>query len=305
MKLMLRHLWVAIVGLSLLSACSTDEIEPSVDSSELWKGELAAAPYSKDAVCLKPKGATVDGQAVSTIELTASGLYFITYEGDNAQYNAASLKKANRRFTRDWLPYYDIVSGDFTPLGGNKYRLKNWGDITINSDGSITVELEEGGNYVWPVTKVDRIDESALNSRLCRTWNLINGHIDFLDEDLNVIYSMKISEKEMDQDYIYAVTFTYAGRAYRKDYPEDPWYGGSWRWSDMRSQLVEMHSDDPEDGEGIFQVLFDNNNMEVMNPTEFYDGEEARWEFNNISGWEWIPDETRYAREYINLKAMN
>lgn len=305
MKLMLRHLWVAIAGISLFSACSTDEIEPSVDSSELWKGELAAAPYAKDAVCLNTSGASVDGQTISTIELTASGLYFITFEGDKTQYNAASLKKSNRKFTRDWLPYYDIVSGDFTPLGGNKYRLKNWGDITINPDGTITVELEEGGNYVWPVTKVDRIDESTLNSRLCRTWYLINGHIDFLDADLNVIYSMKISGEEMAEDYIYAVTFTYSGRAYRKDYPEDPWYGGSWRWSDMRSQLVEMHSDDIEDGEGIFQVLFDNNNMEVMNPTEFYDGEEARWEFNNISGWEGIPDATRYAREYINLKAMN
>ncbi len=294
----------AFVGLTLLASCSTDEYEPSADDSGLWKGELAAAPYANDAVCLLPEGATLGGETIKSIELTGSGLYFITYTGGTQRYKPASLKKANRKQTRDWLPE-DVKSGNFTKLGANRYMLDGFGEVTINSDGTVNIELKEGGNYVWPVTKLDKIDDNKLNSRLCRTWNLVDGHVDFLNADLKVIYTMNISKKEMEEEYIYAIAFTLSGRVYRKDAPDEPWYGGTWRWSSTQSQLVEVHSDNPEDGEGIFQVLFDGDKMQVMNPTEFYDSDEARWEFSEISGAQNIPDGVRFAREYINLKAMN
>lgn len=109
----------------------------------------------------------------------------------------------------------------------------------------------------------------------------------------------------MEYEYIYAITFCNSERVYRQDEPGDNWYGGNWWWSNESMQLVGVTSDDEEDGEGIFQVIFDGNEMQIMNPSEFEYGEDAMYEFDYLPGSEEIPSSTRYAREYINLKAMN
>lgn len=304
MKHLVNRLLTVFASGLLLASCSTDDYEPSYDNSELWQGELAAAPYAKDAVCLVPTGAEFAGKTVSFIELSPSGQYFITYMGNGSYSRPQSFRKLKTE-TRDWLPYESVTSGFFTVLGENRYELDGFGVMTINSDGTVNLTLTEGDTYVWPVTKVDKIDNTPLNTRLCRSWDLIDGYIDFLDEKMNKVYSLEIPLSVMEEDYIYAISFTFAGRVYRKDYPEDGWYGGSWRWSDAASQIVECHSDDPSNGEGMFQAIFNNNRMLVMNPWMFEDGEEARWEFTNIPGYDNIPYNVRYAREYINLEAMN
>lgn len=305
MKKFVHYLWVLFAIAGLCTACSTDDIEPSTDNSELWQGNLAAAPYANDAVCLEPHDASINGKTVNTIELTASGLYYITYAGSQTYYRPASFRKIAPA-TRDWTPEQSIVTGEFTPLGKNKYNLKNFGEMTINPDGTVRIELEDGQEYIWPVTSVPKIDNISQNTRLCRTWQLVSAHIDFLNSDMKVIYSLNVPEGGMEQaNYIYAVTFTSAERVYRQDEPNDYWYGGNWYWADLSAQLVYLESDDPSDGEGIFQVLFKDNKMEIMNPWDFNEFFESLDYFLDIPGAENIPAESRYAREYINLKAMN
>lgn len=308
MKRILRYLCVSAVGLSLLSSCSTDEMEPSSGTSELWKGELSDAPYEKDAVCLNFSDAEVQGLNIKSIELTGSGLYFINYDNETDSdlaepgYRSGFRKSRNiTKLSANDIP--DIQTGNFTPLGANKFRLNQWGDITINSDGTVSVELLEGSSYIWNATKSDKIEPTALNSRLCRTWDIVGAHIDCLDEDLNVIYSFNLSQKEVEREYVEAICFTSAGRFYQKD---GSWDGGTWNWSNPALQLlITAISDSESSDDAMFQVLFDQNYMEVMMPIPFIDGEEAQWEYSHLTGSSGIPDNTRYTREYFNLKAMN
>ncbi len=317
----------AVVGLGL-SSCTTDDIEPSTSNGALWEGSLAPAPFENDARLLE-MSENLDGYGtVTSIELTSSGLYYVTYDyeyeypylytpADTRADKPAStfaLRKHSRAnhaakaSTRDWTPYQSVICGDFKVLGNGTYDLEGFGIMTINPDHTISLTMaDDGREHVWDVTIADKIpnSDSALNSRLCRTWKLIDGKIEFLNNDREIVYTLNISPSIMEDEYIYEITFSTSGRVYRRDGADEGWYGGGWRWSDNTLQLVEMWSDDPSDGAGIFQTIFKDKDMQVMNPWYFDDPEEARWEFGEIPGSERIPADVRYAREFINMKAMN
>lgn len=289
----------------MLGGCSTDEIEPGKTNSAVWEGTLAPAPYEKEAVCLLPQGGDLNGRTVKSIELSSSGLYFIEYADNYSPYYRNDFHRVSVK-TRDWMPQQSIESGEFTVNGNGEYILNKFGTLSINPDGTVNLKVNsDQTTYIWPVTKLDKIESTPLNERLCRTWELTSARVVFLDNNMKELYSIDVPSSDIRDYYILAVTFTTSGRAYRLDNELEGWYGGDWRWANAANQLVELTSDNENDGEGIFQALFKNEYLEIMNPWSFYDAEDARYEFGDYPGAENIPDATRYAREFINLKAMN
>lgn len=306
MKGFLLYAGLGIAAISLMNSCATDEYDPAGNSSDLWKGELASAPYENDAVCLQLEEAVMNDKSVSTIELTGSGDYFITYvsyEESDWNYKPSLLRKAKGNCTRELESVYKIQTGEFNKLGDSKFSLEGFGVITINPNGTVTVDLEDGKDYLWAFTKADKIADTALNSRLCRTWKLQKVYVEFLDKNRKVIYTLNVPDQEMRDEYIYSIAFTLAGRYYTQDEAYGAWYGGIWEWSNVASQIISTVPDDEDEEDGTFQVLFDNNRMDVMIPTVYEDADDARDEFWNITGSSNIPEGTRYGRQYIKMVA--
>lgn len=294
-------------------SCTTDdtEVDPSGPAQgELWTGSLAPAPYAADAACYKLFNASVDGMELESIELSASGFYYITTEPDYNYDNYNEVRSSEAKFvrlfrpagkvlTRDWLPYTSIITGNYTKLNNGKYRLDGFGDIDVASNGQVDITLISGQNYIWKCELMPEMPDNALNSRLCRAWKTLGVKYEFLDKKYNNVYSYTCTDKEVKDEYIGGVTFTASGRMY--EYDEGEWYGYTWNWSNEKGQLIQLMADDEDDGSGICQVTFDNNKICFINPWVFENAEEANDEFYDLGCAGHIPSSTKYAREIITL----
>ncbi len=309
-KLMLAGLPLAMA----FAACTTDNTDIGPDGpaqSEIWIGSLAPAPYASDAACYKLTNAKIDDTIIESIELSASGLYYIIQQPRSYVYyddettrsaedtNTPFFRSFNKSLTRDWLPYESILTGNYTKLSNGKYRLDGFGDIDVASDGKVDITLTSGQNYLWKCELMPKIPDTMLNARLCRAWKTLSVKIEFLDKKYKTVFTHTCTQDEIKEEYIQGLTFTSAGKMY--EYDEGDWYSYSWNWSNEKGQLIQLMADDPDDGSGICQVTFDNNKINFINPFVFEDAEDAREEFYYLNDANQIPSSTRYAREIVTL----
>lgn len=312
----LSKLLTATLPLAMIAtSCTTDntEVDPNGPSQgELWTGSLAPAPYAADAACFKLSNATIDGEKIQSIELSASGFYYVTKDDDYSNNRSETrtseansiriFRPANKPVTRDWLPYESIITGNYTKLSNGKYRLDGFGDMDIASDGKVDITLTSGENYIWRCELMPKMADNALNSRLCRTWKTTGVRYEFLNKKYKVIYSYTCTPDEVRNNYIGGCTFTSAGRMY--EYDEGDWYGYTWSWSNEKGQLIQLMADDEDDGSGICQVIFDNNKITFINPFVFeYD--DPDYEFSDLECAGQIPSSAKYAREIVTLIECN
>lgn len=263
MKKFFSFLTVALLAtLSLgVSSCSDDSDEP--ENRELWKGELAPAAYASDAALFM-----INSDGIKSIELTGSGLYFVTPASMNYPYSKTFnlLKKtASRASDTDGL-----LSGRFTKIGENSYDLNGYGILRIEND-KLEVETTGGAKYIWTYTRQPQIKMDALNNRLCRTWKIKAARIEFLDKNDNVVGTFNYSNNQIVMEFVNYFTFTRAGRTY--EYDDGEWYGGSWEWQNSKNQILTVVPDNEDDGGAICQIFFNNDDITIAYP-EFIDGEE-------------------------------
>ncbi len=314
MKFFTKLTLITLPFVMAATSCSTDNIEVGTDGpeqGELWTGSLPAAPYAPDAACYNLDGASIDDQIVESIELSASGLFYVVMQNFPGSYEEYSDTRAseknlkifshhvNKKATRDWLPYQSIITGNYTKLSNGKYRLDGFGDIDVASNGKVDITLTSGESYIWKCELMPTMPDNALNSRLCRSWRTLGVKYEFLDKKYNVVLTYNVTAEELEDEFIEGLTFTSAGRMYEKDGSE--WYGYTWNWSNEKGQLIQLMADDEEDGSGICQVTFDNNKICFINPWVFDDAEEARYEFYSLGCADKIPSSTKYAREIVTL----
>lgn len=247
-----------IAALPLLTGCKADD--GPISDSTLWKGTIAAAPYASEAICLN-----LTGSPFATIEMTESGLYFIT-PVDYDTYSAP--RAALRRNTRAIESESDIITGAFTILPDGSFDCKGFGIIKWDAEtGTVIIELTDGGHYVWNAEAAQKLTPSALESRLCRTWMIQSVIIEFYDWDDNLIYTYVPSKEEVENEYIQCFTFSSSRHLYMMD--EDEWGFYSWSWVNPINQILSMTAKNDEDGDGVMQVFFNDNNMSIMFPTEY------------------------------------
>lgn len=285
MKKYFKLLALAIATSAVFVSCETDEVSSS--DSNLWKGELAEAKYASDAVLYN-----IDADGVQSIELTGSGLYFVTpsYSGDYYPAPAMLRKtKGSRAFGSD-----EVISGRFTKSGSSTYTLEGFGTMTVGAD-KLSVSLISGKTSKWSYVKAPQIKMSALNTRICRTWKIKSARIEFLDSDKKVVGSSSFTPVQVAEEFISYFTFSRAGRIYQND--EGEWYAGDWEWYNAKSQIVLMRMDNEDDGSGLFQVMFNGEEMTIVIPEAYDTNEELRYEYSDY-GFK-IPASAVYAKEYL------
>lgn len=240
-----------------MSSCSSDnDNEPTSGNGELWKGELAAAAYASDAALF-----TVNSSEIKSIELTGSGLYFITPATPSYNYSTtAMLRKKTASRASDST---GLLSGRFTKTGDNTYDLDGYGTLTIDTD-KLTVITNRGENFTWTYTRQPQIKMDALNTRLCRTWKIKAARIEFLDKNNKAVGEFNYTEAQIEYEFVNYFTFTRAGRTY--EYDEGEWYGGSWEWQSAKNQVLVIVPDDEEDAGVVSQMFFNNDEMTIAYP---------------------------------------
>ena len=285
MKKYFKLLALAMAALVVFASCETDEV--STSDGNLWEGELAAAKYASDAVLYN-----INADGVQSVELTGSGLYFVTPSYSGGYYYTPTLlrkKKGSRAFGSD-----EVLSGRFTKSGSATYVLVRLGTMTVGSD-ELSVSLVDGTTVTWPYEKAPQIEMNALNTRICRTWKIKSAKVEFLDSDKKVVGSNTFTPVQVAEEFISFFTFSRAGRIYQND--EGDWYAGSWDWYNAKSQIVLMRMDDENDGSGVFQVMFSGDEMTIVIPEAYDDNEDLRDEYSDF-GFH-VPASAVFAKEYL------
>lgn len=305
MKVTFKHTVIALMTPFMLASCSSDDI--STDDSTLWKGTLADAPYAADAALYEINDVNGDTD-ITSIELTGSGIYFISYKSDDEElypdypeygdeeYYLSSNAFRSRAEGRDSDFGQDVRTGSFTRLPDNGWHLDGFGDM-IYRDGYIEVTLDSGEKLKWSATEAPHIEDNVLNNRICRTWRLKAARIEFLDAKNNVVKTHTYADAEIDDEYMRYCTFTRSGKLYQYD-DDDENYRLNWGWSNSRSQLITLTEDTDEyEGWSMIQVFFDNNDMTILIPEQYSDNDELQWEYEDIiSG---IPSSAIATRQYL------
>lgn len=272
-----------------LSSCKADD-EPGGDNANLWEGSLENAPYFEDAACYI---ITDETSPYESIELTASGLYFIS-EGEekiyeNGGYYPSFLKKpATRASEKTYL------SGTFTKQVGGGYMLISFGEVKWDKDTN-TITVTTGANkvYNWAAKQNPFVVSNKLNDRLCRTWKIQNARMVFFDEDGNELGNHTFTADQIHEEFVEYFTFTRSGNAY--EYDDGDWYGYDWRWHNAADQILYLKGHDDSDGEGLCQVSFVNDTMTILQP-EYLDNYSDAWDYVNMGVN--VPSNTRLIKLY-------
>lgn len=168
-------------ALSLGTSCSSDDDDDAPDTpgettAEVKKdfSQLSIPGFADD--CAKYE--ITDGDCgYGSIELTECGMYLIERAGAGIYggYSAKSKSLMSRRISAESRAGYgSYISGSYTKIADNTYRLDGFGTVTINVDGdkvlSVTITPLEGNPYTVGARKAQMYDATPETAALCRTW---------------------------------------------------------------------------------------------------------------------------------------
>lgn len=256
-----------------LTSCSDT---PEHGDSTLWKGEITPPTFADNAVSFKID----DSDLYSYIELSESGMYFITLnEPDDEQTDHTPMRSRSDK-------YYDsdessIISGIYSVISKTEFKLEDFGTITyIAEDGTINLIYLDGKKLKLKAKKQKQIQANKLNDRLCRTWEIKNVRVESFNKDMEPVGTHTLTPQEMRDEYVKSFTFTRSGRMYEYDY-DGSCVVYNWYWSNSSSQIFVID-------DGPAQVYFDNNTATFMVPS-------VEIEFDS----QFAPVDAHYQKEYI------
>lgn len=288
--------WVLTLAMALplaLTSCTADD-GPGDDSS-LWQGSLENAPYFDDAASYI---ITDESSPYTSIELTASGLYFVT-ERNPYYFNSYSaprlLKKAASRASES-----PILYGQFINKGDGSFSLGRLCECKWNPDTRTLTVIIAGTTYHWSAVKENNVASNRLNNRLCRTWKVDAVRVSFCDSRNKELSSQNLTAAQIKEEFVQYFTFTRAGNLYEYDY--DDWYHFGWEWRNTSDQIMEITAYDLSDGDGLNQVYFKDNTMVMMQP-EYIDGPEDASDYTKMGIN--VPLSTRLIKVYETCVPYN
>ena len=284
----------AVCCASLFTSCDTDEgVETD---STLWSGTLADAPYAAAAVCYE-----LTDSPIKTIELTGSGLYFVTYDENQPMYAPARFK-ANRKVASRASEVSNVKCGSFVKTGTNTFDLKDFGILTYDSTSkNLTVTNAGVKVYIGVAIASTRIQSTSLNDRLCRTWEFYAARVEFLDRNKEKVGEHVFTEAEMKDEFIEFFTFTRSGRMY--EYDCGFWYAYTWKWINTKNQIIMAIPDNESDGDGAFQVFFKNDKMTILEVEPFESEYDLQWYYNDYDFD--VPSTAIYTKLYLECQPFN
>ena len=161
------------IGIALFSACNSDN-----------DGAFSSPEYED----LSAKFEVTDNYSeISSLELTASGNYIVTYKHNINKSNETRSAKTDlfntnifrtdisaTRATTD----RNIIYGKFTARGKNTYQLEGYGTVTITTDKNnaytLDIVCEDGSTISVGARKEEVFESSEMTDKLCRTWEIEN-----------------------------------------------------------------------------------------------------------------------------------
>lgn len=259
------------------------------DDPEGEGGSLSAPKYEQDAARFT---ITSEDSPYSSIELTASGNYFITpkpyymptlslTKSERKNKSTNMFNQAAKTTTR---ASSGIIHGRYTKNANGDYVLEGFGTIKVESNGGSSVDLQittnSGESIVVGANRDNIMSESDMTNKLCRTWKFLKIHAIFWEEGKKV-FDQTMSWKdylEWDDDFYEDtpenVIFTKAG-TYLVTYVGGELAVSTWRWENESKGLLRYSWDYDnlydEYESGTVQVRFDGNNLVIIE--EDYDEE--------------------------------
>jgi len=250
----------------------------------LSTGTCEDAKYLADARAWDVNSYGTPFENVGRIELTASGNYMflpdmssMVFEDlEDGEFYAPRLETNSR--ASDVIPGKNLVSpfrkagkeavgttraygesypaGTFTKTSDNVYVLSNLGRLIVNSDGTLTLE-NETGSYDFTATSVAPYELDALTRRFSRTWVVVEVERASYDPDGKLKKKRKLSQAEIEEDYVRAVVATQYGAFVRYDWDRqlDGW--GLWKWEIPEKQFFQfVFTDGDYYGDSGFEQVY-------------------------------------------------
>lgn len=231
-------------------------------------GTCADAKYLDDARAWNVNATGTPYENVRRIELTASGNYMFlpdmesfTFEDlEDEMFDAPRHKSLRKSAGKDTRSFGNYPAGTFTKTGDNEYQLSSLGKLTVNSDGTLT--LNDGkSDYDFNATPVSAYQLNELTRRFSRTWEVVQVERAYYDADNKLIKRRFLSQEEIEDDYVRAVVITQYGAFVRYDWDNSLDGYGIWKWGIPEKQFFQFVFKDDEyyADNGYEQVYFYND----------------------------------------------
>lgn len=189
---------------------------------------------------------------IGRIELTASGNYMFLPETDSFSFEDSegdmfeaprhkSFRKNKRKDTRN-IGNYPV--GTFTKISDSEYDLSSLGRLTVNADGSLTLNTGQT-EYSFNATPVSAYQLDELTRRFSHTWEVVQVERAYYDSDGKFVKKRFLSQAEIEEEYIRAMVVTQYGAFVRYDWDSTLDGYGIWKWELPEKQLFQfVFSDD-------------------------------------------------------------
>lgn len=252
-----------------------DDDQEIVTGGDLWSGTLEDAKYQSDAALYE----VLDNSDIASIELTASGNYIVMLNSDAYEKPAAASRKHKNPFARKSVTRGEDDStpgifGEFEKLSDNKFNLKGYGVLEIESSRKLNLRLEDGQNLSLNVSKQENISSNRLNDRFCRTWYVKKGVYELYRDNKLVDRAVITSQKDLEAEFVEYVIVTKAGTFVKVDWDKTIDDAGIWKWRDEKEQIF-AYKFNGEYEWGWEQVTFNNNYADFIYWEEDEDEDEG------------------------------
>jgi len=267
----------------------------------LSTGSCADAKYLEDARAWDVSSYGTAFERVGRIELTASGNYMFLpdmsslvfddmeddmYAAPRLETNsrasnvrpgknlASPFRKAETRAARASETY---PAGTFTKISENEYELSNLGRLTVNNDGTLT--LNDGtGDYEFNATPVAPYELDELTRRFSRTWEVVQVERAYYS-DGKLMKKRYLSQAEIEDIYVRVVVATQYGAFVRYEWDGELDGFGLWRWKIPEKQIFQFvfRNEDYYGDNGLEQVYFYDDYAMFLENSEEYESESGQY----------------------------
>lgn len=165
---------ILLLSAGLFASCGNDDDDNVVNEPvnlETPAYESVSAKYN----------ITSGDDGISSIELTESGEYIVTF--DDASY-APKQNKTTKNISKGILngnkistrAFIGNIHGKFTKKSDNEFILEGFGtiEITGSADNAISIKVatEDGDEFTLNAEKAAILADTEMTKALCRTWNI-------------------------------------------------------------------------------------------------------------------------------------
>lgn len=204
---------------------------------------------------------TANGAHSIKVRMDFTGTYGMALNDASHLKSSKGLSSPFRKQKSNESFYYESYpAGTFTKINENEYQLSSLGTLTVNGDGTLT--LNDGhSSYDFNATSVDAYPLDELTRRFSRTWEVVQVERAYYDSDNKLVKKRFLTQQEIEDDYVKAVVVTQYGAFVRYEWDNSLDGYGLWKWNIPEKQFFQFVFSDEWNytDSGLEQVFFYND----------------------------------------------